>query len=206
MQDIEINTYYDFNNFIHKVRGDGRKSKMYHHWCSACSKDRGFAFKNKILREPMCHSCKMKQTDVLEKISKSSSNRKHSLKTKAKISSSLYLRYGTNKSSRKIARNLRARLSKAVNGNYRSGSAVRDLGCSIEEFKKYLESQFQESMSWDNYGRDGWHIDHIVPLCRFNLHDQVELKKACHYSNLQPLWAEDNLLKRKKDGTYNGNA
>ena len=99
---------------------------------------------------------------------------------------------------------LRSRLRKALKNNAKSGSAVRDLGCSISELKKYLESQFQEGMSWDNYGRDGWHIDHIEPLAAFDLEDKEELKKACHYTNLQPLWAEDNLKKsNKKHESFN---
>jgi hypothetical protein len=102
----------------------------------------------------------------------------------------------------KIKRNLRARLNKAVVGNYKSGSAVKDLGCSIENFKKYLESKWQSGMTWENCGRTGWQIDHIVPLCKFDLTNAVELKKACHYSNLQPMWWKDNLNKRLMDGTF----
>jgi hypothetical protein len=106
--------------------------------------------------------------------------------------------YNTNRRfvdpSFKLANNLRVRLNKAVQRN--SGiSAVKDLGCSIEYFKKYLESKFELGMSWDNYGE--WHIDHIKPLVRFNLLDSNELSAACHYSNLQPLWAKPNLSKNK---------
>ncbi|KKL15741.1 hypothetical protein LCGC14_2502560 [marine sediment metagenome] len=50
-------------------------------------------------------------------------------------------------------------------------------------------------MSWENYGFYGWHIDHIKPLCLFNLSDEKQFNKACHYTNLQPLWAEENLKK-----------
>jgi len=89
--------------------------------------------------------------------------------------------------------NLRTRLWQALRGNYKSGSAVRDLGCSIEELKYHLESQFQEGMSWDNYGE--WHIDHIKPLASFDLSDHKQLLGACHYTNLQPLWAEENIKK-----------
>lgn len=91
--------------------------------------------------------------------------------------------------------NIRSRLNKAIAKDQRTGSAVRDLGCSIEEFKIYIASKFQPRMSWGNYGRDGWHLDHIMPLSKFDLNDPKQVKKAVHYTNLQPMWAEDNLKK-----------
>jgi len=93
----------------------------------------------------------------------------------------------------RLADNLRCRLYQALKRNYKAGSAVSDLGCSIEELKQHLESQFQEGMTWDNYGQ--WHIDHIKPLASFDLINRDQLLEACHYTNLQPLWALDNLLK-----------
>jgi hypothetical protein len=98
----------------------------------------------------------------------------------------------------KIKHALRTRLNDALNGRTKVGSAIKNLNCSIEELKTYLESKFQEGMSWENHSLHGWHIDHIVPLASFNLEDPEELKKACHYTNLQPLWAEDNLKKATK--------
>jgi hypothetical protein len=94
-----------------------------------------------------------------------------------------------------ISCNLRRRLNKALSCNYKSGSAVGDLGCTIDELKIYLESKFQSGMNWDNYGLYGWHIDHIKPLASFDLTDRNQLLEACHYTNLQPLWANDNLAK-----------
>lgn len=91
---------------------------------------------------------------------------------------------------------LRTRLNKAIKGNYRTGSAVRDLGCSVSELKLHIESKFQEGMNWSNHGK--WHIDHIKPLAAFNLADRKQLLEACHYTNLQPLWAKDNLIKSNK--------
>ena len=72
------------------------------------------------------------------------------------------------------------------------------LGCTIEKCKIYLESLFKEGMSWDNYGYRGWHIDHIVPCSAFDLTNIEEQKKCFHYTNLQPLWAKDNLSKGDK--------
>jgi len=98
----------------------------------------------------------------------------------------------------KLACNLRARLKSAIDGNYKSGSAVKDLGCSMGKLKSYLESKFQLGMTWDNYGFYGWHIDHIKPLSSFDLTDRKQMLEACHYTNLQPLWAKDNLVKRNQ--------
>lgn len=96
----------------------------------------------------------------------------------------------------KLSQNLRGRLRKALHGNYKTGSAVSDLGCSIDKFKLWLEMHWQDGMSWENYG--DWNIDHIKPLDSFNLSDRNELLKAVHFTNLQPLWAKDNFRKSNK--------
>jgi len=104
----------------------------------------------------------------------------------------------TNDPLYKLQRNLRKRLANAVKRDSKSGSAVKDLGCSMVDFKSYLESKFLPNMSWDNYGRKGWHMDHIVPLSHYDLSDPNQLKKACHYTNIQPMWWRDNLSKGSK--------
>lgn len=92
---------------------------------------------------------------------------------------------------------LRGRLRIAIARNYKAGSAVRDLGCSIPEFRLHLESLFQPGMTWGNYGSGSncWHIDHIVPLANFDLTNRQHLLLACNYMNLQPLWETDNISK-----------
>jgi hypothetical protein len=70
------------------------------------------------------------------------------------------------------------------------------VGCTPQELKDHLEKHFKEGMTWENYGLYGWHIDHIIPLASANTED--ELLKLFHYTNLQPLWAEENLLKSNK--------
>ena len=98
----------------------------------------------------------------------------------------------------KLSKGLRTRLWSAIKDNQKTGSAVKDLGCSIDELKSYLEFKFLPDMSWDNYGQYGWHIDHIKPLSSFDLTDRKQLLEACHYTNLQPRWAKDNLSKSDK--------
>lgn len=90
---------------------------------------------------------------------------------------------------------LRNRLRCAIKNNQKAGSAIKDLGCSIEEFKTYIEAKFQPDMSWDNHGLKTWHLDHIVPLDKFDLTNPEEFKKACHYTNIQPMYATENLRK-----------
>jgi hypothetical protein len=68
------------------------------------------------------------------------------------------------------------------------------VGCTPEFLKEHLERKFTEGMSWDNQGK--WHIDHIVPLSSAKTDE--EIYKLCHYTNLQPLWAKDNLKKGDK--------
>jgi hypothetical protein len=103
---------------------------------------------------------------------------------------------------------LRSRIS-CIIWNYRkkglpkslkAGSAVKDLGCSMEELIKYLESLFQPGMSWENYGKKAgqWSIDHIYPLSKLDLTDREQFLKGCHFNNLQPLWYVDNLAKGNK--------
>ena len=98
----------------------------------------------------------------------------------------------------KLACSLRTRLGKAIKRGPKRGSAIKDLGCTIPELKQYIESKFQEGMTWENHSFSGWHIDHVIPLASFDLTDRDQFLKACHYTNLQPLWAEDNLKKGNK--------
>ena len=72
------------------------------------------------------------------------------------------------------------------------------VGYALDELKKHLEKQFANNMTWENYGRNGWHIDHIRPCASFDLSEPAQQRECFHYSNLQPLWAKDNLAKGKK--------
>ena len=97
-----------------------------------------------------------------------------------------------------MTENLRRRVSLALNGLNKSKSTIELLGCTIDEFKIYISNKFDSQMSWDNYGIYGWHIDHIIPCSSFDLTDPKQQKICFHYTNLQPLWAIDNLKKGNK--------
>lgn len=100
----------------------------------------------------------------------------------------------------KLQERLRTATSRAFKHKVKDKRTLELLGCTLEEAFIHLESQFQDGMSWDNYGKYGWHIDHIKPIASFDLTDPEQIKKACHYTNLQPLWASENLSKSSKHG------
>ena len=81
-------------------------------------------------------------------------------------------------------------------GGYSKESSTADiLGRSYEELKVHLEKQFWPGMTWENYGSE-WQVDHIIPLA--SVQTEEETLRLCHYTNLQPLWGDDNLIKRDR--------
>jgi hypothetical protein len=97
----------------------------------------------------------------------------------------------------RIAQNLRHRMWGAIKGEIKAGSAVKDLGCFIDEFRVYLEKQFNPGMTWGNYGNGPgkWNLDHIIPLTVFDLTNREQYLSAAHYANYQPMWALENTSK-----------
>lgn len=98
----------------------------------------------------------------------------------------------------RIKKNLRSRLWHALKGKTKSQNTMKLLGCDIDFLKKYLENKFLPGMSWKNYSYRGWHVDHIMPCDLFDLSKPKEQKRCFHYTNLQPLWAKDNISKNNK--------
>lgn len=98
----------------------------------------------------------------------------------------------------KLVGTLRSRLNSALNRrNIEKGFSTMELtGCELPFLKGYIEGKFVEGMTWENHG--SWHIDHIKPCCSFDLTQEEEQKKCFHYTNLQPLWAVENLSKGGK--------
>ena len=98
----------------------------------------------------------------------------------------------------KLRRNLRSRTYHVLKlkNIIKSNKTVKLLGCTVQELKNHLERQFTSTMNWDNYGQNGWNIDHRIPLS--SAKTEEDLNKLCHYSNLQPLWWDENLKKSNK--------
>lgn len=175
---------------------DSSKVRRYRSICNGCGKDRGYV--RKVMRHKMCMSCGQK--------GKCSPRKGASLTdaTKLKISHSNLQRNLTNNPNyvkpsqiqKRLIHSLRTRIGQFISN--KSKPTAKLLGCSQEEFLRYLESKFKPGMTWSNYGRKGWHLDHIIPLSAFDLTDSHQLEQACHYSNIQPLWWIDNLRKSNK--------
>jgi hypothetical protein len=104
----------------------------------------------------------------------------------------------------KLKKSLRNRLRIALLGKNKSDRTLNLLSMPITDFKKYLESKFLPGMSWDNYGRwkrgtpMKWHVDHIKPCDVFDLTKPEEQRACFHWSNMQPMWANENCTKKAK--------
>lgn len=113
----------------------------------------------------------------------------------------------------RLACNLRTRLSFLIRkaSTSKTSQTLDLLGCHLDDFMKHLEAMFHDGMNWGNYG--SWHIDHKIPCASFDLTRPDHQRQCFHFSNLQPLWAEDNRKKsdsldinkagsREGDGVY----
>lgn len=97
----------------------------------------------------------------------------------------------------KLEYTCRARIHSALKSAFtkKSTRTSKLIGCTPIELKEYLESRFLDGMNWDNHGVKGWHIDHIKPCAAFDLSNPYDQLKCFHYTNLQPLWWKDNIIK-----------
>ena len=149
------------------------------------SREYSFHNKDKVSRNKRRYYVKNKETIIKKQIKYNASKLKTDLNFKIKITLSSRIRSAL-KNSNVTKRN----------------RTIEYLGISIPEFRKHMEKQFyvnsktNEIMSWENIGK--WHIDHIIPCASYDLTDIKAQKKCFHYTNLRPLWAEDNLKKGAK--------
>ena len=96
----------------------------------------------------------------------------------------------------KARNNLGTKIRRVITREWLSSKIEKILGCNAKRFKRHLESQFTEGMSFDNYGE--WQIDHILPVIRFDMTNKEEVKICWHYSNMRPMWSMANLSKGTK--------
>ncbi len=101
----------------------------------------------------------------------------------------------------RITGSLRSRLNQAIKNNKKHGTTKELIGCSIKFLKKYLSKLFQQGMNWENYGKGGWHIDHIIPCASFDLTDPKQQKNVfiiLIYSHCGLLTISENLIRYYK--------
>lgn len=94
---------------------------------------------------------------------------------------------------------LKQKLRRLMLGQYDDQFSWNLVGCTKDQLRRHIEAQFERGMTWENYGVNGWVVDHIRPVCKFNLLELDQRQNCFHYSNLQPMWYEQN---RKKSITY----
>lgn len=95
-----------------------------------------------------------------------------------------------------LRKDIPRRILLALKGETKSASTLKLLGCSYEELRAHLQNQFRPGMTWETHGL--WHIDHKRPCASFDLTDPAQQRECFHYTNLQPLWALENIQKSDK--------
>lgn len=177
-----------FNNFFkHKHGKFGLDPK-----CKSCIKN--YRDNNKHNRRLWEKQYRLNNINKIKEVQKKSKK-----KNRLKINLQRQNRKKTDINFR-LSLNLRSRLHGALKSNQKVGSAIDDLGCSVDDLKWWLEFWFEEGMSWENYGHgnDKWNIDHIVAISLFDLINREELLIACNYKNLQPMWQTLNFSYNNK--------
>lgn len=175
--------------------------------CSTCNETKPITkfSKDKTRKDGLRYSCKdcingwNKEYYAADRERINKQRREHYRANKEQKREYAKNRYANDESFR-IMTNLRARLRHALSAQSarKSLSTLGLTGCTIDELKEHLESQFINGMTWDNYSFEGWHVDHIVPCAVFDLTNPEQQKLCFHYTNLQPLWAKDNRTKYAK--------
>lgn len=140
---------------------------------------------------------KAKEYNIKNKEKQQSYNKEYSINNRERLN-----KYKKNRNLNEpicnLINNVRSRLKKYLKstGITKNKKTFDIVGCSPPRLKEYIEKKFVDGMSWDNYSFYSWHIDHITPLS--SAKTEEEIYKLCHYTNLQPLWAKDNLVKSNK--------
>ena len=106
----------------------------------------------------------------------------------------------------KLISNLRSRVSNLITGKRKKVGMNDALGCTKKELLEHIESQFEEGMTWENYGNgEGqWSIDHIIPFCKIDQTDPNAIMANNHYTNLRPMWHKDNITRKYEEFDEDG--
>ena len=161
------------------------------------------------MEQKICSKCKLEQNiENFCKDSKSKDGRQSNCKSCKAIQIREYYKLNPNKRPKrkkekslekyyknKVNMNFSRRMRKSLNSLKNGMSWESLVGYTIIDLKEHLEKQFTDGMTWENYGE--WHIDHVKPICKFNINsvDCEDFKTCWSLDNLQPLWAIDNLKK-----------
>ncbi len=180
------------NNFYFR-----RDKKRYCAQCKDCTKKRLRIYDRKYNKRSEIKAKKKLQQKLYKQRPYVIEQRKKQVKKyQKKLKYKNYKKEYNQKLKVRVAHNLRERL-RGVLKEYKNLQSIPTLiGCSINYLIQYLESQFDDEMSWNNYGQ--WHLDHKIPCVSFDLSKVEEQKKCFNYTNLQPLWAFDNISKGAK--------
>ena len=179
-----------------------RTSSGYAGFCKSCyvAKAKEWANKNKSKRIEICRKYTDKNKEKIKEKAKELRGTSLYKEKKAKWRKNHVVRYLREKRQSDPMFALRIKMRSIIrkafdrNGYTKRSKSQSILGCTFEQLKEHLESQFKHGMSWEN--RSEWHIDHIIPLASAKTEEDVI--RLNHYTNLQPLWAEDNLRKSDK--------
>ena len=188
----EIKNFEEFGK--NKSRKDG-----FHHQCKSCQKKYYEENKEQVKKRQKKHREENKEL-IKERAKKwREDNKEYKKKYRKENRDAINKYFRERRDSEplfKLTTNLRNRTSYIFKyKNIKKNSRTHEmLGIEWEELKVYIEDMFTDGMTWENYGE--WHIDHIYPLSKAK--DKKHLKELCHYTNLQPLWAKDNISKGNK--------
>jgi hypothetical protein len=118
--------------------------------------------------------------------------RQNNKSQREKVNKRMKVRYHTDIGYRLLAL-IRCRMTALMSRKVKAARTIELIGCTQEHLIKHIEMQFKEGMTWNNHGE--WHIDHIIPCASFDFNDPEQQKKCFNWTNLQPLWAEENIKK-----------
>ena len=179
---------------INEFHKDKSRMDGVYSYCKICVKE--YQIKNKQHNNIIKKQHRLKNKENIKTY-----NKEYALQHRNKIRIRRKYRY-YNDTVYKLLECIRNRQNKALKNNQKSGHAIDLLMCTIDEWKKHLESQFIEGMTWDNYGnKEGqWSIDHIIPCDFFKdyLSDPVEQYMCFRWQNTRPMWHIDNIKKSNK--------